>query len=234
MEPDNDAIENVITYYKSLSQIDRELIQHYTYEIDIDDWETSPLKINYEVVNFMLKQKGNIPFDLGYIPKLLSIMTKHDIQTQIHSAKQLQYTLDTFPKSTSSFIVYKGFHHQDAYFKTSLACSQNDSFIVPYFLSTSLNLNTALRFTSRFGDQWKCVWRITVPECTPLTFIRDSYKQGTEDEVLLNLGGRYRVVDKQFNQNHNMHIVDIELLGYERSFYLRAFWQSILHTYTSS
>ena len=226
-----DVINNSIEHLRCLSNSDRTLIQHYTYEIDLDDWDTSPLLISYEVINFVLKQYTTSFSDLDYIPKLMTIITQQDMKVQIENAKRLQHILDTFPRSKDDFYVYKGFMQRDTFFQKVVKIldfkntSKDATIVLPYFISTSVHFNVAQKFTDKLG--MKCVCRIRISKGTSVPFIRDTYSNGTEDEVLLNIGGKYRVLSANYDLSTNIYLVDMELVEYHRHYYLKQFWNSI-------
>jgi hypothetical protein len=242
-----DIITTAIAHFTSLQEHDKTLINHYTFEMDVDDWIESPLDISYEIINFVLKQYTTPLSDLKYVPKLMSIMTVNDIHIQIKNAQRLQHILDTFPKGVNNCCVFKGFMFNDVYFQKILETFDNRHntkskfnlesikynknicdkaiIILPYFISTSVQLNIALRFTDKHG--MKCICRIKISKDTPVPFIRDTYSNGTEEEVLLNIGGKYHISTINYDTSSNVCMVEMELLGYDRKVYLKTFWNEV-------
>ncbi len=219
----------IVNYFNSLSEDDRQLVKHYTHEIDVDDWTSSPLKICYEVINYILKQRY-IPKDaLGYKPDLVKerVLSEDEIQQQICNAQRLQSILSGFPPIQDDIEVYRGFVSKDVFFEKTTHLLPGDEITVPYFLSTSLSFHSASRFTNR--NKNKCYWRIEIPKGFPIPLIKDSVDNinvGMEDEVLLNIGAVLKCTKNVVLDDYS-HVITFTLKGYSKATATRGYWDTI-------
>lgn len=206
-------------YKTQLSARESLLLKHYTCEIDPEDWSDTPLSISYEVVNFLLKRKHLSSTEIGYVPQLLKekALSRHDVQSQIANAKELKQILERFPTTKVSITVYKGFLAKDAFFIRSASLCKGQQFMTPYFLSTTLNKDTAFRFTNRDGGP-KCTWQITIPPGFPLAIL-----SGGEQEVLINMGAVLECQEENTEKNH----IRFCLKGFSKAVTTRSFWQTL-------
>lgn len=219
----------LINHYNNLSEEDREILEHYTHEIDSDDWSTTPLLLSYEVINFILKQRYIPRHRLGYTPELIrdNVLSQEDLQKQVANAKHMKDILREFPSLPHDIIVYRGFLNKDVFFSKSTFLFEGDDITIPYFLSTSLNFDSATRFTNRNAQ--KCYWKIIIPKGFPVALLKsttESIDVGMEDEVLLNIGAILQCVSNTFFDNHSQ-IISFELKGYSKISATRCYWETI-------
>lgn len=212
-------MEKAQHYVAQLYENDALLLKHYTCEIDPDDWAGAKLQISYEVVNFLLKSKYMPIGKLGYVPQLLqeNVLSIQDLKDQITNAKQLKHILERFPVTQDPIIVYRGFLEQDAYFIKSSSLHKGQEIMMPYFLSTSINKDTAIRFTNR-NTHHKCIWEVIIPKGVPLALLANG-----EQEVLINMGAIFECI--HINQEKK-HIL-LKLKSFSKAVETRMFWTSI-------
>lgn len=226
-----DDVERSIQHYTALPSKIKDIVNSYTHEIDADDWNGSPLPLSYQLMNFVLKQRHSKKKDLAYMPELLveQVLSKEDIRTQVNNAKLLKCIIDGFPLTTRTHTVYRGFLCNDYYFQESDKLRRGTDFTVPYFLSTSIYPEIALRFT-RNGSG--CIWHINIPSNTPLAFIRDSVNNCNECEVVLNIGAVLRLQNKTTDEYGNKHL-QFDLIGYSKYAETRGFWPLVYRVASS-
>jgi hypothetical protein len=219
----------VVDHFNSLQQEDKQILQHYTHEMDPDDWVSCPLVISYQVINYMLKQRYMPKSYLGYEPDLIKekVLSQSDIQRQVESAQKMRDILHTFPSMPYDIYVYRGLLSDDAYFKTSAHLFAGDEITIPYFLSTSLSFDSATRFTNR--HKAKCYWKIEVPKGFPISLIKecvDDVNTGMEDEVLINMGAILQCNGNHIFDGHNQ-LITFTLKGFSKATATRGFWDTI-------
>ena len=212
-------------HISQLSERDALLLNHYTYEMDPDDWAETPLLISYEVINFLLKMKYISTEQIGYVPTLLKekVLSLEEILAQIVNAQRLKYILQGFPVTQCTMTLYRGFLDRDVYFIKSSKMAIGQHIMIPYFLSTSIDEEVALRFTNHDGSR-KCMWQIMLPCGFPLVF-----RGGGEKEVLLNMGAVLKCMRNNKANNH----VELQLIGFSKAVETRTFWSS-LHNKTTA
>ena len=93
----------------------------------------------------------------------------------------------------------------------------NKSFTINKFLSTSININVATRFTDFQGK--KCIMRITMPKGNHLPFISETYTSDpniSESEVLLTLGSTLKLknIFETFINGNMYTIYDCDLIRF--------------------
>jgi hypothetical protein len=123
--------------------------------------------------------------------------------------------------------VYRGFLKNDIYFIKSTYLFQGDEITIPYFLSTSLNYDSATRFTSRAKP--RCYWRIEIPKGFPIPMIKESIDTiniGMEDEVLINMGAILQYTGNM-NIDANTHIMSFVLKGFSKAVATRGYWETM-------
>lgn len=216
----------IVSHYNGLNDEDKQILQHYTHEIDTDDWSSSPLMLSYQVINYILKQRYIPKSNLGYEPDLVKerILSPQEIQQQIENAQKMQTILNTFPCMPYDIIVYRGFLVNDIYFIKSTYLFVGDEITIPYFLSTSLSYESATRFTSR--HKTRCYWRIEIPKGFPVSLIKesvDSINTGMEDEVLINMGAILQCTNNMLIDN-DTQLMSFVLKGFTKAVSTRGFW----------
>jgi hypothetical protein len=214
-------MEIALQYISSLKESDAVIMYHYKCEMDPDDWVNAPLCIHYEVINYLLKTRYVNPTKLGYVPKLLkeNVVSSQEIKTQIESAKRLKTILQGFPCASNDITVFRGSLAEDAYFVKSSSMRVGEQITIPYFLSTSLNVQTAYSFTNRNSSyDEKCIWEIVLPKIFPFTFIG-----GGEAEVLINIGAILECIGKDEGNRK----INLKLVGFSKCVETRNFWTSI-------
>jgi hypothetical protein len=220
-----DCLQNSIQHFCNLSQNEQSLIHHYTCEIDPDDWNSCPLLISYQVINFILKQYYIPSSKLNYVPDLISqnVLSISDIYNQIINAQYLKNVLDEFPSCNNTIIVYKGMLSEDYFFKKSCHLSIGSDITIPYFISTSVHFNIASRFTEKNGQEY--YWKIIIPSGFQIPFIRKDYSNSHEGEILINIGAIFRITS---NHNvNNIKIITLMLTGFSKCVETRNFWKTI-------
>jgi hypothetical protein len=223
------TMDVVVNHYNNLPEEDREILEHYTHEIDCDDWSTTPLLLSYEVINFILKQRYMPRHRLGYTPELIrdKVLSQEDLQKQVANAKHMREIISKFPSLPHDIIVYRGFLNKDVFFSKSTFLFEGDDITVPYFLSTSLNFDSASKFTNR--NSQKCYWKIVIPKGFPVALLKstiESVNAGMEDEVLLNIGAILQCVENTFFDNH-CQMITFVLKGYSKIAATRGYWETI-------
>jgi hypothetical protein len=183
-------ILNSFDYHNRLTEDKKRLISSYKAEIDPDDWIEHPLPISYVIINWILLNKK---INADDIPGLIKsgVMTKQQIIEQVDNAELLSGVLSSFPriKNHSGIVVYKG-----EYCANVDKLKLNKVFTINKFLSTSININVATRFTDFQGK--KCIMRITIRKGNNLPFISEIYTPDpniSESEVLLPLGSTLKI-----------------------------------------
>jgi hypothetical protein len=204
---------NSFDYYNKLSGDKKRLISSYKAEIDPDDWIEHPLPISYVIINWILLNKK---INADDIPGLIKsgVMTKQQIIEQVDNAELLSGVLSSFPriKNHSGIVVYKG-----EYCTNVDKLKLNKIFTINKFLSTSININVATRFTDFQGK--KCIMRITIQKGNQLPFISEIYTSDpniSESEVLLPLGSTLKlknVFETSINEN-TYTIYDCDLIRF--------------------
>jgi hypothetical protein len=222
-------MEFIVSHFNNLPEEDRQIVQHYTHEIDADDWPSCPLLLSYEVINYILKQRYIPKTQLCYEPPLIKerALSLHEIQQQVENAQKMRQILHGFPSMPHNITVYRGFLKNDIYFIKSTYLFQGDDITIPYFLSTSLNYNSATRFTSR--DKPRCYWRIEIPKGFPIPMIKESIDTiniGMEDEVLINMGAILQYTGNMVI-DVNTHIMSFVLMGFSKVVATRGYWETI-------
>jgi hypothetical protein len=207
-------ILNSFSYYNSLSEDKKRLISSYKAEIDPDDWIDHPLPISYVIINWILLNKK---INADDIPGLIKsgVMTKEQIIEQVDNAELLSRVLSSFPtikNNSGGVIVYKG-----EYCTNVDKLKLNKNFTINKFLSTSININVATRFTDFQGK--KCIMRITIQKGNQLPFISDTYTSDpniSESEVLLPLGSTLKLknIFETFINGYTYTIYDCDLIRF--------------------
>jgi len=162
-----------------------------------------------EAITYQEYQGGNVP--------LIGIL-----QQQVENIRILYDTLSSWPgrryaargeKEFGDFTIYRGFkqYRYDRLFNLPLSKSgltlkngeeiEGEIITIPTFLSTSINLNTALRFAA--GDD-KYLWEILVPKEKSDIFkyvyfgddttLDEDDSLESESEILLNIGTKLKYV----------------------------------------
>ena len=89
-------------YYNKLDEETKQLFIDYRAEVEDDDWEDHPLKVNYLVSNWMIKNwaanKENRKKSIQQPPELLNVITEEQYREQIESSLKLSNVLENFPK----------------------------------------------------------------------------------------------------------------------------------------
>jgi len=212
-------MENTLQHLATLCDTDATLLHHYKCEMDPDDWKETPLQINYEVVNYILKRRFVCQSKLDYTPKLIqsNVISEHEIAMQINNARILKKMLEAFPCTPNDVVVYRGVLATDFYFIKSRMLSIGDQITTPYFLSTSLDQHVAYRFSNNNAtNENKCLWKILIPKTFPFTFIG-----GGENEVLINIGATFECINK-CRDNKEIHL---KLVGFSKFVETRNFWK---------
>jgi hypothetical protein len=190
--------------------------------MDPEDWKETPLQINYEVINYILKRRFVGQLKLGYTPKLIqsNVLSAKEMETQISNAERLKHVLEAFPCTQEEVVVYRGFLDRDHYFIKSAMLGIGDQLTTPYFLSTSLDEQVAYRFSNNNAVyENKCVWKILIPKMFPFPFIG-----GGENEVLLNIGATFQCIEK-CRDNKEIHL---KLIGFSKVVETRNFWKGFV------
>jgi hypothetical protein len=222
-------MEFIVRHFNSLPEEDKQIVQHYTHEIDPDDWASCPLMLSYEVINFILKQRYIPKSQLCYEPLLIKekVLSLNDIQQQIENAQKMRRILDGFPCIPHDITVYRGFLKNDIYFVKSTYLFAGDEITIPHFLSTSLSYDSATRFTSRAKP--RCYWKIEIPKGFPIPMIKESIDTiniGMEDEVLINMGAILQCTGNMIIDT-NTHLMSFVLKGFSKAIATRGYWETM-------
>lgn len=199
-------VQNALNYYRTtLSASAKELVAHYKAEMEPDDWIEKPLKISYVALNWALKNKKT---RVAYTPELISsgAVTPAQLEDQVKHGKALSEALERFPriKSHAGITVYRGKPCG------SIQRVPIGADVTMYnFLSTSLNLAVATRFSER--GEHPCLMRINLPKGNPLPFVG-----GGEQEVLLPSGSTFTLKAKNLEHinGRNYTVYDFTLLRF--------------------
>ena len=186
----NTDVLNSHHYFQTLKSTetesgDTQIIRDYRNEHEEDedynedsDPDTYP-KINYSVVNWLFSTisntKNNVLSNDLYIPHILKFkfITNKDIlnnflNQQIKNAYIMNNLLNSFPKITiAPIIVYRGV--TDAFFNILQNNISRGQITFSCFLSTSLFIDTAKRFTFNL----KHIMSIEIPTNTSLAYVSD-------------------------------------------------------------
>jgi hypothetical protein len=219
----------IVNHFNSLSEDDQQIVRHYTHEIDTDDWESSPLCLSYQVINYILKQRYIPKSQLCYEPPLIKerVLSLNEIQQQVENGQKLRHILQGFPCMPYDVVVYRGFLHDDIYFIKSTFLFAGDEITIPYFLSTSLSYDSATRFTSRRKP--RCYWSIEIPKGFPIPMIKESLDTvniGMEDEILINMGAILQCTGNMFVDT-DTQLMSFTLKGFSKAVATRGHWDTM-------
>lgn len=155
-------------------------------------------------------EKGGVGYDKYVLSKLVLNICKLTAHLNSMQSCQTIYN-DSIENSieNSCISIFRGFDPEryNIFFKDLEISNEgpidvHDTIVTPTFLSTSININTALRFTNDYGIVWeirikKEVWNkfrytfLGLGEEEDDTFDFDTTKQSTkEDEMLLNISSK--------------------------------------------
>ena len=191
----NTDVLNSYHYFQNLKSIDpnnTQIITDYRSEHDEtedynedSDLNTYP-KINYSVVNWLFSTisntKNNVLSNNLYIPDILKfkfiknkVILNNFLNQQITNAYLMNNLLNSFPKITiAPIIVYRGI--TDAFFNLLQNNISRGQITFSCFLSTSLFIDTAKRFTFNL----KHIMSIEIPTNTSLAYISNNLEYMTQ------------------------------------------------------
>ena len=169
---------NSFQYYNSIDEETKKLIQDYKSEIDPDDWNGNPLRINYLIANWMAQNwtPANITVRNNsennssksitssrrsakntkskvLKPDLLSVISEDEYTTQIQSSIQLSKILCKFPKIkyNDKITLYRGGGPSPFTQVLRNNLKKRGNMITIYsFISTSANKRVATEFSTDY------------------------------------------------------------------------------------
>jgi hypothetical protein len=203
------------------------IINDYRQEVDCGEWVDNPLTVSFKIMNWLLQRK--ITPQYSYIPEELycKYISNKQVKEQLQNIEVMNNELQKFPIITASnnpqgINLFRGVSCKFTNFESLRPGSQTtfDS-----FLSTSLFLDTAIRFTERID---KCIMVIHINPGTALPFITDNLLYRGKDnvtseaEVVLPIGATLKFAQK-INYN-GFNIYCFELMGFRTE--TRQFWSS--------
>lgn len=212
---ENADVTNSFTHYTNLKTdnlLEYNHIYHYRQEIECDEWNDANLTVSFEIINWLLQNKpetSNTDF-IKTIPTILNCpeITMDNLQSQITNASTMNDTLQKFPTITSEnnpqgIHLFRGINCN---FINNTPLKSNKQITFNNFLSTSLFLDTAIRFAGSPA----CIMSIHVTPGNVLPFITDNLLKvklynpevTSEAEVLLPIGATLQFI-KKFTMEKN-------------------------------
>lgn len=130
------------------------------------------------------------------------------LHTQITSQYELSRYLDDWAiKTTTPQIVWSGISKSATLSGyngiVNNAIEIGESIEIPYFMSTSYDVDVAKRFTGR--DENKHMLCILLPACVSLSIISESTSSPVEREMLLNIGSVLRKIKEPYTSVDGYH-----------------------------
>jgi hypothetical protein len=126
------------------------------------------------------------------------------LTTQINSQYELSRYLYHWPiKTTSPVVVFSGIGESINLPEYQEILEPNtNKIIIPYFISTSYDINVA----KRFSGERKQIICIVIPPGFQLTVISNITPEANEREILLNIGSELQRIQEPFQHNeYNIH-----------------------------
>jgi hypothetical protein len=225
----NNDIQNSYEHYnliKKQDDIPYKIVNDYRQEVECSEWIDNPLTVSYKIMNWLLQRK--ITPQYNYIPeelKCCDISNEH-IKSQLQNIEIMNNELHKFPTVTSSnspqgINLFRGVSCDFINFESLRVGSQTT---IDSFLSTSLFINTAIRFTGSSN----CIMAIHIHPGTPLPFITNNLLYTGQDnvtseaEVVIPIGATL-LFSQKFNY-HGFNIYCFELTSFRVE--TRQFWAS--------
>lgn len=208
------------------------VINSYRAEIDSDDWQSAPLLLSYQIMNWAMKKinknnnakRGISSNKPDYLPKLLekkglneSQIGEEALRSQVEHAMILENTLRKFPPLKDiSMTVYRGENCNSFYYQKAAAMKLGDNLTILPFLSTSINRHVAQRFTYNMNA---CLWEITIPDKQIFPYVSEKVPERlgneesakhSEQEVLLPTHAILKLQQKLTEQTPKVYKFTLE------------------------
>jgi hypothetical protein len=225
----NSDIQKSYEYYNMFTTRDPDpykIVNDYRQEVECSEWTDNPLTVSYKIMNWLLQRKKTPQYT--YIPEELKCwdISNEQIKTQLQNIEVMNSELQKFPSVTTSnspqgLNLFRGVSCDFINFETLRPGSQTT---IDSFLSTSLFISTATRFTGSTN----CIMIIHVHPGTPLPFITDNLlymvndNVSSEAEVVLPIGATLTFSQKFNSNGFNIYCFDLTSFRVET----RQFWSS--------